>query len=164
MLTARDITVTDEERNLAEQTLCTGGSGAQVPEGECPGLKGYPSYYRTFQIELTARGNAYSAAISKQAADEEAIRALFEKLQASDPDQLRVQCYGAASVPNEDVVSQIQVGVAGGQSFEEAIGAIEGAQLNPDTQCDPAVVIPAEVLEAEEGTVLEPFPRTAGSS
>ena len=162
VLKARDITVTDEERNLAEQSLCTGGSNAQVPEGECPGLKGYPSYYRTFQIELAARGNAYSAAITNARADAEAIRKLYEDLKADDPDQLQVQCYRAASVPDEGVVSQIQVGVAAGQSFEDAVGAVEGAQINPDTQCDPAVVIPAEVIQAEEGVVLGPFPTQGG--
>ena len=43
----------------------------------------------TFQIELAARGNAYSAAITNARADAEAIRKLYEDTKADDPDQLQ---------------------------------------------------------------------------
>jgi hypothetical protein len=162
VLRARDISVTGEERDLAEESLCQGGAEAEVPEGECPGLEGYPLSYRRFQIELAARGNAYQAAIGREGG-EEAARERFDELLEEDPDQLLVQCYLGASIPDAGAVDQIQVAVAGGQSFADAIAAIDGATANPDPLCDPASLIPEEVTSAEPGTVLGPFNNQGGA-
>jgi hypothetical protein len=161
VLEARGVTITQQERDLAEQTLCAGGD-TQVPEGECPGLEGYPASYREFQIELTARGNAYSTAISDEGGNEEELRATYEDLAENDPDQLAVRCYTGATITDEASVQQIQVRVAAGASFADAITAVEGAEPTTQDACSSVAGLPEEVVNAEEGTVLGPYPNSQG--
>jgi len=164
VLSARDITVTQEERDLAEQTLCQGGSSAQVPEGECPGLEGYPAAYRDYQIELAARGNAYSTAITNEGGNEEELRETYEELAANDPDQLAVRCYTGAEITDPASVEQVQVRVAGGEPFAEAVEAVEGTAATGEEQCASVSIFPQEVVEAEEGAVLGPFANSQGGN
>ena len=140
VLAARDITVTQEERDLAEQTLCQGGSSTQV-QG-CPGLEGYPKAYREYQIELTARGNAYSTAISEQGGNEDELRKTYDDLKESDPDQLAVRCYTGATITDPASVEQIQVRVAGGADFADAVEAVEGTAPTAEEQCASVSVFP----------------------
>jgi hypothetical protein len=164
VLEARDVSVTDEERDLAEQSLCSGGSETEVPEGQCLGLEGYPASYRRFQIELAARGNAYQAAIGNAGGDGEAAQERYDELREEDSGQLEVLCYLGASIPDDSVVERIQVAVAGGQAFADAVAAVEGASANPDPLCDPVSLIPEEVTSADPGVVLGPFANQQGGA
>jgi hypothetical protein len=162
VLAARKITVTQQERDLAEQTLCQGGSSTQV-QG-CPGLEGYPKAYREFQIELTARGNAYSTAISEQGGNEDELRKTYDDLKESDPDQLAVRCYTGATITDTASVEQIQVRVAGGTDFADAVEAVEGTAPTGEEQCASVSIFPEEVVNAEEGAVLGPFANSQGGN
>src|SRR4029079_16891736 len=70
VLREKSVTVTAEQRQSAEQSLCSGDGQQQVPQGQCPGLEGYPASYKDFQIELAARGNALQALLAQEATDE----------------------------------------------------------------------------------------------
>jgi hypothetical protein len=154
--------VTGEERDLARQSLCSGGASGQTQTQQqgCPGLDGYPQAYRTFRIELAARGNAYQSVADLSDPTER----VYAQLREEDPDQLEVQCYLGASIPDDSAVEQIQLAVAGGQTFADAVGAVEGASANPDQLCQPSAAIPDEVTSADEGVVLGPFQSQDGSS
>jgi hypothetical protein len=153
-----DLTVTADDRSSAEQSLCSGG-GTTTQQAGCPGLRGYPKAYRTFQIELAARGTAYQKFL---AADDGLARKRFTSLKASDPDKLEVQCYIGATITDPSTVQPIQLRVAGGQSFRDAVSSVSGAEVQGGEQCLPSSLLPKEVTSADEGTVLGPYSNQQG--
>ncbi|MBV9951697.1 MAG: hypothetical protein JO291_07080, partial [Acidimicrobiia bacterium] len=157
-LKANHITVADSDRSSAEQSLCSSG-GTTTQQTGCPGLKGYPKAYRTFQIELAARGSAYQKFL---AADEGSARKKYTALKASNPDQLEVQCYVGATITDPSTVNTIQLRVAGGQSFASAVKAVSGAAVQGGKQCLPSSVLPKEVTSAKNGSVLGPYSNQSG--
>jgi hypothetical protein len=157
-LKANHLTVADSDRSSAEQSLCSGG-GTTTQQTGCPGLKGYPKDYRTFQIELAARGSAYQKFL---AANDDVARQKYVTLKASDPDQLEVQCYVGATITDPSTVQTIQLRVAGGQSFEDAVTSVGGAQVQGGQQCLPSSLLPKEVTSADDGTVLGPYSNQSG--
>jgi hypothetical protein len=166
VLRARKITVTQQERDTAEQTLCSGQQQQQQQQQQqpgCPGLKGYPEAYRQFQIDLTARGNAYQADISQAGATDAAAKKRYDTLKASGSDELEVRCYVGATITDPASVETIQLRVAGGSTFADAIASVDGAEVAGAKQCDPVSLIPDEVGGAKSGAVLGPYTNQQGS-
>jgi hypothetical protein len=164
-LAARHVSVTQTQRDSAKQSLCTGGGSQQVPQGECPGLKGYPTSYQDFQVELAARGTALQEALTAEGADTATVQKRYDDLSSSDPDQLEVQCYVGATVTDPSTIPTIQVAVAGGATFAEAVATVPGAEVQAGEQCAPSARINApEVTSADPGTVLGPYTGQAGET
>jgi hypothetical protein len=157
-LKANNLTVSQSDRTSAEQSLCSSG-GTTTQQTGCPGLKGYPKDYRSFQIELAARGSAYQTFL---AADENGARKRYAELKASDPSKIEVQCYVGATITDPSTVQTIQLRVASGQSFEDAVKSVNGAQVQGAQQCLPSSLLPKEVTSAKNGTVLGPYSNQSG--
>jgi hypothetical protein len=160
-LERHNVTVTDEDRSSAEQSLCSGG-GTTTQQTGCPGLKGYPSDYRKYQIELAARGSAYQKYL---AADDATARKRYNELKTSDPKKLEVRCYVGATITDPSTVQSIQLRVAGGQSFDDAVTAAGGAQIQGGEQCVPMSIegLPTELKTSKSGAVLGPYTNSSGS-
>jgi len=156
------VTVTDEDRTSAEQSLCSGGGTQTQQATGCPNLKGYPSDYRKYQIELAARGTAYQKFL---AADDASARKRYNEVKKSDPESLAVRCYFGATITDASTVQTIQLRVASGQSFDDAVASVDGAQTLGGKQCVLLSTqdLPKEIKTADPGTVLGPYGNASGS-
>lgn len=162
-LRRRDLAVDADVRQQAEDQLCSTADAQGQPAADptCAALQGLSDRYRSFLIELNARGFVLVNALTELGPDDQ--QRLYDEIRRDTPEVVDARCYTAAVFTVPELAQQVADGIEPGDDLAQvAEGSAD--QVQPDSCFGVADqgALPPEVLDAEVGEVVGPLQSQEG--